>query len=673
MKPNFALTMSFEGIGLLHRTERGWHLVGNVDLESPHLGSELTVLRSKALALAPNGMSSKLVIPNDQIRYMKFNATELNSDNLADELCRYLEDATPYNTDELVFDWAHDNGEIYVAAVARQTLEEAEAFASEHRFAPLCFVAIPNKEDFAGEPWFGETASANAILQNGTTVERDNAIIKIIGSKKMPKPERLFESDALPTPVETTHPQSSEHFGEPAVSEHYGQSVSTNRNETDGQSDEIISPALKDDSRDSQVFHNEPTASATENTHPTLVVDTAPRLPTPKSETQRMTVFGARKPDKKKKFPYTIDAAFAFFMAMLIIGLIILVFIIKESDFIRLSGSLFDKSGHALAASNYNKLEDFTGIKSELDADNTGAKSILSDGSNKITATAKYSLNSKNEADRHYASTGVWYLPPNSQMMPYSPALGEIYHTDLDTEVIVQNAFVLDGQPTYEVDSYILHKAGGIPAAFDWTKNRGIPGNVISAENANWYKIVRVAANSSKDGLIGNGGSQNLSNRSALHPVDLAEQRYGEGMAENKIATTRPKIRPTSVRNLPGKSVQNPSATEQAVAISRKPKQRPRNFHQIVRKNRIASILPSSEAVQDHATRKNAIKLSKKNVIGIYGTPSKREALIRKSNGKYERLKVGDPFDGGYVAAIGNTEIRYVKDGIFLILKIPTS
>ena len=41
MKPNFTLSLSFDGIRLLHRTSGGWQLVGEVALDSADLAAEL--------------------------------------------------------------------------------------------------------------------------------------------------------------------------------------------------------------------------------------------------------------------------------------------------------------------------------------------------------------------------------------------------------------------------------------------------------------------------------------------------------------------------------------------------------------------------------------------------------------------------------------------------------
>lgn len=56
--------------------------------------------------------------------------------------------------------------------------------------------------------------------------------------------------------------------------------------------------------------------------------------------------------------------------------------------------------------------------------------------------------------------------------------------------------------------------------------------------------------------------------------------------------------------------------------------------------------IPSSASVAKNATYVNAIDLRKTNLIGVYGTPAKRYALIRTSNGQYRKVNVGDRVDG---------------------------
>ncbi|MFZ1469249.1 MAG: pilus assembly protein PilP, partial [Paracoccaceae bacterium] len=81
--------------------------------------------------------------------------------------------------------------------------------------------------------------------------------------------------------------------------------------------------------------------------------------------------------------------------------------------------------------------------------------------------------------------------------------------------------------------------------------------------------------------------------------------------------------------------------------------------------------IPTKASVAKQATYKNAINLSKTNLIGVYGTKSNRYALIRTSNGKYKKVKVGDKIDGGQIKAITDSEVRYQKGGRLIALKMP--
>ena len=84
-----------------------------------------------------------------------------------------------------------------------------------------------------------------------------------------------------------------------------------------------------------------------------------------------------------------------------------------------------------------------------------------------------------------------------------------------------------------------------------------------------------------------------------------------------------------------------------------------------------APAIPTRASVAKQATYVNAINLSKINLIGVYGTKSSRYALIRQSNGRYKKVKVGDSIDGGKVAAINSDEVRYQKSGRMVSLKLP--
>ena len=81
--------------------------------------------------------------------------------------------------------------------------------------------------------------------------------------------------------------------------------------------------------------------------------------------------------------------------------------------------------------------------------------------------------------------------------------------------------------------------------------------------------------------------------------------------------------------------------------------------------------IPSSASVAQQATVRGAINLRQVNLIGVYGQPSNRRALVRLSNGRYQKVQVGDRLDGGQVRAIGENELSYVKGNRSIVLTMP--
>lgn len=194
MKPAFALDFRNDAIALLHRTSGGWHQVGRVTLDEPDLPGALSYLRATALGLSPRGLATKLILPDDQILVTSVDAPGPDDATRQAQIRAALEGRTPYPVEDLVFDWEEVNGEVHVAVIARETLAEAEAFATEHRFNPVAFAAAP-ATGFVGEPWFGPTAQAADLLAPGETVERE-------------ADQMLVIARAVPTDADT--PQAAE-------------------------------------------------------------------------------------------------------------------------------------------------------------------------------------------------------------------------------------------------------------------------------------------------------------------------------------------------------------------------------------------------------------------------------------------------------------------------------
>jgi len=167
-------------------------------------------------------------------------------------------------------------------------------------------------------------------------------------------------------------------------------------------------------------------------------------------------------------------------------------------------------------------------------------------------------------------------------------------------------------------------------------------------------------------------------------------QQYG-GRTRQELAELRPKVRPAS---LVAPAQIDDAPTDLAVLRVPRPRTRPAGLvapastqtaslastasvaqieTETFKPRAVAPKIPSSASVARQATLDNALNLRKLNLIGVYGTPANRRALVRLPSGRYKKLKIGDRLDGGKVIAISDSELRYQKKGRNLTLKMPRS
>lgn len=838
MKPNFALTLSFDSIGLLHRAFPGWHLVGEVALDSGDLNAGLAELREKALVLDPSGLRCKLVIPNDQIRYLQFESEDTDRDDLPAAVRRALEGATPYQVGDLAYDWSFSAGRVYVAAVARETLAEAEAFAAEHRFNPLAFVANPDANDFVGEPWFGETAYAAQSLPDGGTVERDTAAIRVIGAARLPDPGAQAADDAEDRPAPEPAPSAdltdrvaddeSGHAELQEVPDDRQDDIETlstadsaasfGEDDPDGEESEaptfhsiratrgivpsgaprlegaargdgaavvppLAPPALPEDTPHAEVtglseaaLPEEQVADFASSLRPDPAVrlraqaaavaepaDSAENDPTdmaaarsfatrrsagarqaaaslghaapaavagPVDEKQRMTIFGAREAPAPRGRPRFLGLILTAVLLLFLVGVAAWASIFLDEGLTRFfrtpqDTEVADLPDEAMQLPDAEISIPEADGEPETDEEDVVTASLTpsrDDPDTPLTDArpdAAPAELSPDEARARYAATGIWQMAPDAPQAPGLSSLDDFYQTSIDPSVTSQDAVALPGvemlggdlRPPTPADPpaagtrFLLDSRGLVVATPDGALTpAGI--RVFAGRPALIPPDMPVRPDPGLSPEEREMALKLAGVRPRVRPEDLDEQNERStlgGRTRSELAALRPRLRPKSAQQLAEEAIrpdpdavdaavaeaaQDPDpfagATEEAVTASLKPKNRPGGFSKIVRRTesaresqpvstaqKVAPRLPSNTTVARAATQDNAINLRKVNLIGVYGTPTNRRALVRLANGRYVKVKVGDRIDGGQVAAIGDSELRYVKRGRSVVLKMP--
>ncbi len=309
---------------------------------------------------------------------------------------------------------------------------------------------------------------------------------------------------------------------------------------------------------------------------------------------------------------------------------------------------------------------------------------------------SKYNRLNDVEIASLYTQSGIWPRVPLQVQPPSNVPLGDIYITSIDPSVLSLDAIALDKANTVSELKALLDIRS--PLSIGSSFKLGKDGLAIATEV----------------GTLAPAGHQVFAGKPFVVPPEKPLPTYFDTSDEKinlkALSSLQPKLRPED--KTPGALI----AAKQAKLSEKKPRQRPNgiklskhnnsrletstinfNILRVKPKERptelsilidqalgvmqyegdeanitgIVPDVPSSPRVTKKATIQNVLNLRRTNLIGVYGNSKSRRALVRLSNGKRQMVTVGDNIDGGKVAAIGESELRYIKGGKNITLKVP--
>ncbi len=314
-----------------------------------------------------------------------------------------------------------------------------------------------------------------------------------------------------------------------------------------------------------------------------------------------------------------------------------------------------------------------------------------------------------------YAATGIWQIAPDQPQVPDTQSLDTLYLAAIDPGL--QNLDAVALPDISRALSDVRPQAQANPAA---------PGKQFALDDRGLV-IATPEGAETPEGVIVYTGRPPLTPpgiptrfartpqadappdpdlagvRPRLRPDTLIESNERAtlgGLSRSELAGLRPRARPETLAAVAlalreadeaevaaDEADAQDSGTDQAIATSLKPLARPRDLDTsrdsapatqrvasaaaIAPQRNAAPQIPSSASVAQQATVRGAINLRQVNLIGVYGQPSNRRALVRLANGRYQKVQVGDRLDGGQVRAIGENELSYVKNNRAIVLTMP--
>jgi type IV pilus biogenesis protein PilP len=84
-----------------------------------------------------------------------------------------------------------------------------------------------------------------------------------------------------------------------------------------------------------------------------------------------------------------------------------------------------------------------------------------------------------------------------------------------------------------------------------------------------------------------------------------------------------------------------------------------------------APTLTTNASVAKQATERNALNANRVALLGIFGTPTSRYAMVRLASGRVKKVQVGDTVEGGRIAGITAEAVKYQKGSRIVTLSLP--
>ena len=676
--PRFALSLSFEGIGLEEYAKGASSKIAEAILDKDDFDQRISELSRKAEAMLGDGLRVALILPNEQIKFVSVACPDdADPIKINEHILRTMDGATPYPMDELRFDHHLADGILYVAAVALETLKESEEFAKNYGFSPLACIARTDTDTFPTEVFFGLSDAPLGLMPRLSTEEPEEDVEEsappVIAFARLDTPEDTTNiASTAPLPVEARLSLSPEPVSPTAKSiaatieaiiakqGELGAKITARIAESNaGQSWRapaillllitLIGGATWAYLRqEPNIAQPEIELLAPEVQQTAGIPDPTPAAPSPTPETEdvpRAPISAMAPPTTDVISPVETESA-----------------ALHPEGEVELE---FADQGTA-ASSNYADL----------------VLPFLTDPE----------VIPKDALERIYIASGVWALEPNAPTVPDQVTLGDLYVASIDPSFEQQDAIALGSiqnpfadqiflsppSPAPEGTVFVLDDRGLVTPSSQGTLSpdghhvfAGLP-NFRPPERPNLIEEpAHVAIRLTNTGLPINELKPRLPPTAEEEPVIISA-----------AAGIRPRLRPDDLATPAAIAEAIASAQAGARTSSVMPRLRPKDLKIPVQtaltpatRNRpsdeTVTRQNSSSFVAAEATLKDAINLRKINVIGIYGSGSNRRAMVRMTTGRRLMVEVGDSLDGGRVAAISDSELRYVKGGRNVVLKIP--
>ena len=648
MSSKFLLHLSSDSIDLERQDASGhWHRLGSVSPDSKHLTEALAHLRQTVVTEASDPLEVLVALPADQIKRVDLD----HSDTSTAALQQALAGQTPYEFHELCVDCLPTPQGQTIAAIAQETLEEAENLTQAFGFKAAGFVALPggaweNNFSVFQRPGYGAQSRPRAYSAAVPEAKAIDPTPLAAGPAAAPTPPI-----AAPAPSTSPRPELSARVG----------------------GAEAAAPAPQVTDTKAVPAETLPAASARPQARHALgiaqyVSKIRSRLGrrAPKPRPAHIKTVQAQVGGKPKYFGLILTTLLLLFM-FTVAALAATLGRDKISAWLGLSPAQTQMTAALPADPNGQVIE--IGLEPlnapSAPADQTAFAPQTRDDALSLQEAEIALKDPENDAEppiglfaEEPPAVRALAIGPATEPAATPPANAEGYVAAPDPNLQSDEEPPLLDMPWLRPDPLPDKENRAPTVAQDQTEEPSAPDAAPLAEPVNIPPVTAALAQTDQS---------------------VAPSPHEDASPEetNPLAAVRPMARPAS---LPSPVRPKTLPDGKSLARSLRPQSRPRAIE-------LAALLPtpvvakpseiqaptatSRKTVTRSATRKNVINLRNINLIGITGTTRLRNALVRLSNGQVVKVRIGDRLDGGRVTDISSKTLTYAKSGRSITLDMP--
>jgi type IV pilus biogenesis protein PilP len=673
----YAVDLTNDGVSLWHSdADQPWQLLGDITLDAPDFSERIELLKAKHGPNSGDKFLTRVRIPQSEVFISEFDLNGVDDSDTTPKINDFLAQNTPYTPQELFFDLGKkaDTDVTYVAAITKQTIKEANEFISGFGFEVAFYTTKLDESDFTKNPRFYDGEPPTTVL------DIDEKGTGETPSKEIPVPPPPVKSALKAVKRDKTKPKVSD---EVVSSDTLIADNTEIPNEDDSGKDQNAFATKRSEILDADIKSGDKSPSPNAQTS---AVPPPPRITINVPRTQKTApVTGPIKTPQGDVTKTDTSRLFKMRNIAIItaIGLIALLYWFFSAMF---DGKEEISRLQQIPATAPLAITEPQLLKYQVSMDATPSfiqnaneknaqgpqlqtpKSLIEPTRDNINQDIDKTAATQNLPEIDTPTLGAIIAEQEKlaeTLVENDPAANEPGQANITAEVTPEptpeTATLTADAITPDKTEPVIPEPDLLSMADPALKNT-LPKSRPPS--------ISEKAKAAKNSLLAREDPTLASSKPKRRPANLSIPKQKINPLEIKVAiqqavneTIRPRSRPKNLSRTVARATKNSETVQTSALISSTPADTANGTSN--------ANSPTPANIQKGATERS--RLSKKHIslIGVFGKPSDRQALLRMPSGRFVKVKPGQNVGGWKVSAIGESSVRIIKGNRNQVLRMP--